>query len=573
MNEVNVVYHLCAVFSPLPDFYIHFIHYIHHIHYWLPEKRGVLVSEHSEYMDETEEYLFSTQIVRPSDNATITPLQNSVEVNAQPHSIGRSYVTEGFVLTAKVERPYYIRNGRRNTDGVGAEHIETKVEQVPLIIAAVGENGTPWLDWKPSIHAADGLELDGRAVQFAKFCEFQGCMDASTVTSILNEDYKDPDFNPQKPFRAVLNEIDRLIEMEACAARVMALWVAMSYVHDAFDAYPYLWFNGVKGSGKTRALELVEAIAYHAEMNMKISNPALFRLVDQNRVTICYDEAENLLVGGGTKSDDQDRVSLFNSGYRATGAVRLVEKDGDNFVIRRFRSYSPKALASIHPIDEALQSRCILLSMMTALDASKGNQRIAEKSCASIRRDLFKFRFSSGSFLKGESDDDERNEALRRKYDLKNREWELFKPLIIGAEIFCPDWLDEITEFIADQKIIRQVDNQMTREAIVLQGLISEAIDAENAPDDARTYVSYKDFLARLKEDVDVKLHPRGLGNCLRQLGLGGLVTRHGRGFMISLDRALFEKQARRLGMADAIAVPGPQAPLEKFSKDGGQQE
>ena len=566
---MNLVNPFPRTHIPTLDFHVHYVHYIHLIHYWLLGLFGEHMSELSERLEkipEKDEILYSLKVNRASDFATITPLKDSIKVNASPHSIGDSYVTEGFVTMAEVEREYSIKNGRRNQDGVGYRFSETKMERQPLVLVATVDQGAAWLDCDVFVHSGEGLALNGEKVQVCQFCEFQGGMDTPGINAILAEDMKDPNFTPLKPFEDILEQVNAMIEMDPCAARIMALWISMSYVHDAFDAFPYLWFNGIKGSGKTRALELIEQTAYHAEMNMRISNPALFRLVDQNRITICYDEAENLLVGGASRADDQDRVSLFNSGYRSSGAVRLVEKDGDNFVIRRFRSYSPKALASIHPIDEALQSRCILVSMMTALDPSKGNRRLDTARCAEIRRELFKFRFSCGPLMKGESDDEKHNEELRSKYDLKNRDWELFKPLLIGAEMFCPEWLDDVASFIDSQKVVRQVENQFSTDAMVLWKLIEVAKDGENAPGDAVTTITYKELLSQLKEDYpETKkwMTSKSLGNCLRRLGCGGMTVRHGNGWVLRLDRALFEKQALRLGIT--VEAPKLKTGLESF--------
>ena len=521
------------------------------------------------HQKENPDPLLEARIVRNSDSATIKPLDSNIELNVSPHNIGESYVTEGFFFTAEVERPQYLRNGRFNDKGLGQASTETKVERTRLILAMSSENGGPWLDAKPFLCAADGMKLAERTVQFSQFSEFQGCIDKDTIRAVLDPTEMER-YEPKRIFKAVRDEIERLLELEPSASTIMALWAVLTYVHDAFDAFPYLWFNGVKGSGKTRALEILEQVTYHGEMNMRLSNSALFRLVADNHITVCYDEAENLLVRSQNRSEDQDRVSLFNGGYRSSGAVRLTEKDGDNFIIRRFQSYSPKALASIQPLDEALQSRCILISMMTALDASKANKGINLGKCEAIRRELYKFRFNQGPHMKVLSSDEARNEELRAKYDLKNRDWELFKPLVIGAEIFCPDWVEEVVRFIAHQKILRQVENQTTRDATILQTLIQVAVEAENAPDDAHTIVSYKEFTAMLKEEADLKLTPKALGHCLRRLGLGGLITRHGRGFIIQLDKEHFIRQAQRLGMADATVVAEPQAGLDKFS-GGGQ--
>jgi len=325
----------------------------------------------------------------------------------------------------------------------------------------------------------------------------------------------------------------------------------MTYIHDAFDAFPYIWFNGVKGSGKTTALEFIRETAYHAEMGMRISNPALFRDVDHHRCTICYDEAENLLIGKDNKSVDQDRVSLFNSGYRASGMVRLVEKDGDNYVTRKFRSYSPKALASIRPIDEALQSRCLLINMMVALDPQKSAESLNPMTCAEIRKGLFLLRFAEGVLFYDAARDAEKNRELKNNYDLKNRDWELFKPLLVGAARLCPDRLPDVASFIDGQRLIRQIDNQLSTDATVLLKLQELMVEGENAPNDAKTMVSYKDLMTSLKDDYpELKwMTAKNIGHCLRRMGLGQLTSRFTKGYAIRFDRKLIELQVQRLGL------------------------
>lgn len=517
--------------------------------------------------DELDEAL-SSEIIRGSDGARISLLPYSVEINRSPHAVGERYVTEGIVHPAKVVRTLYMRHGRTNTLGVGREYVEEKTEQVPLVVIAQ-QNGTePWIDVQPMLQAAGTLMLDGKTVSFVDFTEFDGAMDLQTVTAIIKREHV-YSFSPRPLFEAVRSEVRRLLELDECASTVLALWTAMTYVHDAFDAFPYLWFNGVRGSGKTRALELIKEIAYHAEMNMKMSNAALFREVDQHKCTLCYDEAENLLIGTGDRNIDQERISLFNSGYKTSGLVRLVEKDGDNYVTRKFRSYSPKALASIQAIDETLQSRCLQISMMVALDPTKAEEDINAEKCAGIRKGLYCFRFAEGVSVYSLARDPEKNRLLRKEYDLKNRDWELFKPLLIGANIICSEWLPDIANFIDSQKIIRKIDTQFSTDATVLYKLLELAFEGENAVDDASMIVSYKDLLASLKDEYpELKwMHRRSLGNCLRRLGLGGMTVRYKTGYVVKLERILLEQQARRLGLDD-LAISQKLQP-HKLKREG----
>lgn len=480
-----------------------------------------------------------------------------------PHGIGLSYVTEGVILPAKVTRSVYMRGKWKNYQGCGKEHEETTTEQVPLIAYSTCSNGTAWIDVKPKLTADESLELDGKARVFTKFAEFEGCMDLKTLDGILAAAHIEK-ANPRETFELIRKEIHRMLEVEPGVSAVLALWIAGTYVHDAFSAYPYLWFNGVKGSGKSTGLELLCETAYHAEMGMRISNPALFRDVAQHHCTICYDEAENLLVGsGGDRGIDQDRVSLFNGGYKSSGVVRLVEKDGDNFVVRKFCSYSPKALASIQPIDEALQSRCLLINMLVALDATKAEQMINREVCARIRQELFYFRFASGPRLYGDARNEKYNSELRKRHDLKNRDWELFKPLLTLAEYICPEWLEDLARFIASQKVIRRVDNTLSTDNLVLLKVLELAIEGANAPGDAVTHVTYKDLMAGLKEDYpELKwMHTKSIGNCLRRVGLARLTCRYGKGWVLRLDKTLVDEQVKRLGLEEGVKELKPALP------------
>lgn len=478
-------------------------------------------------------------------------------------------MTEGLILPAKVTKSYYIRGTWKNQQGVGQEHEETTTEKVALILYAATNNGNAWIDVKPELVADDRLELGGQMRVFAKFCEFEGAMDLKTLDGILAKKHVEA-ANPRDTFELIRKEIHRMLEVDESVSALLALWIAATYVHEAFPAFPYIWFNGVKGSGKTTALDLICELAYHAEMGMRISNPALFRDVDQHHCTICYDEAENLLVGaGGDRGVDQDRVSLFNGGYKSSGVVRLVEKDGDAFLVRKFNSYSPKALASIQPIDEALQSRCLLINMLVALDAGKGEQMINHDLCKRIRKDLFFFKFASGPRLYDDARDEKYNTELRKRYDLRNRDWELFKPLLMLAEYICPEWTEDLAKFVAGQKIIRRVDNQLSTDNLVLLKVLQLAIEGENAPDDAVTSVLYKDLMAGLKEDYpELKwMTTRSIGNCLRRVGLSRLTVRLGQGYALRLDKALVQEQIRRLGLEDTAKAVELAAPAK--AKEG----
>lgn len=492
------------------------------------------------------EAIFESEYIRPSDGARLKILSEKIETNAAPHCISENYVMEGVMLPTLEEKDLAIKTG-------GVAGLTRKLGNCPyVVIAEMGGGVKTWIDVEPKIIPADFLapfQLDGHKVWLTKFGELTQGMDRPTIASILSKAHINT-FDAQGLFTMIRGELRRVVEMSPEASTAISLWLIGTYVHDAFEAFPYIWLNGVKGSGKTRVLEFVNETAYHAEMNMRMSDSALFRKVDQHHCTLCYDEAENLLVHGNDKSESQDRVSLINGGYRKSGSVELTEKDKDgNFKPVRFRSYSPKALASIQPIDEALQSRCLLINMLVARDTGKSKENFNIEMNAEIRKRLYQFRFAEGIGFYSRARDPVENKEMSEKYGLMNRDWELFKPLLFLASSLCPEWLPELTAFIEHQKIVRRVDNAFNPDACVMDVLLSFAdgsIDAGSP--DARTRISYKELMGKLKEDYpELKwMTGRSLGNTFRRLGLDFLVDRANKGMFIKLSQKHFQDVCQR---------------------------
>jgi len=497
---------------------------------------------------------------REIDNAKMQILSDDFLTNAPYHSINSNYVYETILLPSLVEYEE-IKKGR--------SIIQKKTELAPYILIIELNGNASILDIRPILKPLESMTIGKKTHLFkVQPGEFERSMDLQTINSILNRKYVDNYSNTQI-FEILKSEIVHLIEVEEYQAVLLALWIAGSYVHDVFPAYPYLWFNGVKGSGKTLSLTFIEATAYHAEMAMMISNSALFRDVDEHHCTICYDEAENLLISRKDKSVDQDRVSLFNSGYKKGQAVRIVEKDGDNFRTRHFMAYSPKALASIQPIDETLQNRCILINMLVARNPAISERLIDYEKCQLIRQYLYQFRFANGMGVFEQVNDAEKNKELRKKYDLKNRDWELFKPILFLAEAFCPDWLGELNKFLAEQKIIRSLDNQFSTDAIVMEKLLELSDEAENTGGDFKSKILYKELIARIKETYpELKwMTGKSLGNCLRRLGLAPLVKREKNGYILRFEPELLKRQAERINVKSWV---DPQTRIEGEDKENG---
>jgi len=233
---------------------------------------------------------------------------------------------------------------------------------------------------------------------------------------------------PQKVFRMVRDLYDKYLDFrDPCTADILALWTIGTYLYPLFETYPYIALLGPKGSGKTKTISLTARLAFNMRVTSDISPSALFRVVEATRATLGIDEGERLY-----RSRDSLVTNLrllLNAGYkRGSPALRI---EGEDFHVREFEVYAPKILASIRGLEDVLESRCILITMLRTT-TPKGNLTISERGedWAAVRHELYSFALTHHRPLKAIYDTDE---SLRF---LANRDNELWLPLLSLAKLF-----------------------------------------------------------------------------------------------------------------------------------------
>ena len=201
----------------------------------------------------------------------------------------------------------------------------------------------------------------------------------------------------------------------------IALWTAGTYVFEAFPAYPYLAFTGEKGSGKTKAEDILQCVAFNALKLIVVSPAVLFRTIHSLRPTILIDEAE-------TMSDDLR--AIVNAGYKKGATVpRCV---GDEYQPQFFEVYSPKCLASIQGLGDVTEDRCVVLVMgKPPAGDDRQNKSIDSKDCdwATIRYGFYRLPLDyAGKIIA-------KHQNLPLPSWLNARERELWSPLLTVAAI------------------------------------------------------------------------------------------------------------------------------------------
>lgn len=137
---------------------------------------------------------------------------------------------------------------------------------------------------------------------------------------------------------------------------IIALWIIGTYIHKEFQSFPYLFFNAMRGSGKSRALRLICALSKDGMVMASPTEATLFR----TNGTLGIDEFE------GVANKDKSAIrELLNGAYKkGIKIVRMKKKKvlgQEEQVPEEFEPYRPVVMANINGMDEVLGDRCLTL--------------------------------------------------------------------------------------------------------------------------------------------------------------------------------------------------------------------
>lgn len=175
---------------------------------------------------------------------------------------------------------------------------------------------------------------------------------------ILPTEVGDPGM-PKDLLEATLAYLHQYVDADPDYLKLAARFVLFTYVFDKFGHTPYFRVLGVKGTGKSRFLEVLRSICYHATNlggGVRVAN--IFRLNEKiGGGTIFIDEAnfENF----GPKSD---LAQILNDGYSRDGSTTRTNMLTYN--TETFSTFSPKVIASNMPSsNDGFESRCLSWTM------------------------------------------------------------------------------------------------------------------------------------------------------------------------------------------------------------------
>ncbi len=361
--------------------------------------------------------------------------------------------------------------------------------------------------------------------------------------------------NKEKLLTAYKNIVDILkeyLDLKEEYYNIIALWIIGTYFHKNFPSYPYLYFNAMKGSGKTRTINLITCLSKEGSVQNSMTEAVLFRTSG----TLAIDEFE-----GVSKKGNENLRELLNSAYKKGVKVKRMRQkkteEGIRMEVEEFDVYRPIVLANIWGMENVLSDRCISLilekssrkEIINLIEIFNDDLIVKETiklldlvSLVSMSFHIERYR-EWNTFIKQNNTNYTNNtnninsinythpfETIK-SMGLNGRELELSLPLCLVANEISSDLLKETTltlKFIFSQK---KQDDLTENYDISLYDFVSQY--------ERTDWISMTDICNAFKEFLDSKddwINNKWLGRALKRLVLVKESKRLGRGRYVMLD-------------------------------------
>lgn len=169
-------------------------------------------------------------------------------------------------------------------------------------------------------------------------------------------------------YNRILLILDTYMDMNDKDKKICALWIIGTYFHKEFNSFPRLFINAMKGSGKSRLLQIIKCLSWNGSVQANLTEAVLFRSASQR--TLLFDESESI-----SSKEKGVMRELLNAGYKkgveVTRLKKVKTKEGEEQQEESFDLYGPVGLANINGVEDVLSDRAITLILEKSNDPQK----------------------------------------------------------------------------------------------------------------------------------------------------------------------------------------------------------
>lgn len=284
--------------------------------------------------------------------------------------------------------------------------------------------------------------------------------------------------------------------------KIFALWIIATYKHPLWETIPYLHFKGLPASGKTRAMEMANLLAYRAVMVSGITFTAIVRINHNYNASLLIDEIDTKLDERGESG--REYVDFLKSGYKK-GSMYISSDLNDQKKVLFYNNYGPKILTGEKGIyNEALLSRTITFDMEQDYPEIM-NLSDVKAECEKIKNNLLNYRFKTGT-----------PETIGEEISLRARYREIFDCLIRTA-LHIGQPTDDLIKYAKDLEQQMINDMQGTIQWDVLRFIFDLSCTGKL---DAPESIKLSSIMELLEWDDEPRKNSQKLGYILKNFGL-----------------------------------------------------
>ena len=297
------------------------------------------------------------------------------------------------------------------------------------------------------------------------------------------------------------------------ALTAVTLWIGATHAAPAWNTAARLVIRAPeKRCGKSRLLDIIEAICHHPVMTVNASPSAIYRLIGSAQgdpPTVLIDEADTIF--GDSAGAHEDLRGLLNAGHqRGRPALRW---DVNTRTVEELDTYAMAALAGIGRLPDTIEDRAVVIKMRRRAPGEKVQPYRLRRDAPPLNR----LRNDLHQWVRG------REEVLMAAVPimpLEDRAADTWEALIAVADLAGLNWPDRARHAAI---VLTNEANEQDEETLATQLLV----DCRKAFA-GRTIVRTEELLTALKSDPEAPwathghngLTARGLAKILKEFGI-----------------------------------------------------